>query len=267
MQAGWYLKSADAPVAHWWDGLQYTANTTPLSGYPFPVHADPLAVAAVATPPVSAPPVAAPPATTPPVSTSPYAAAAGAAPYGSAPAGAPAYGAPAAYGAAQPGYTPPSGPPKTGMNKGLLWGLIGGALLLLIIIGVVVAVVVGGLTRPDGGPIAEPDTGDQTTSSPSTAPDEPTDDSTGASGNRGNDATTEGLFVGFVRDGVPSLAGETDESVLAAGYLVCEMFDEGQDFFSISDVIVQSGVAADESIIFVAYSVGALCPEHTESIG
>jgi len=224
MQAGWYLKSADAPVAHWWDGFRYTDSTTPLSGYPFPVHPDPLAAAPVA-PPVVAPPVAAP-----------------------------AVAGPLA-----------AGPPRTGMNRGLLWGLIGGGVLLvLIVIGIVVAVVLSSLARPAPDPILPP-----TTSAPSAAPDEPdepTDAPTGTATDRQADEMTEGVFIDFVRSGVPSLAAESDESVLAAGYLVCEMFDEGQDFFTINEIIAQSGVAEDESIVFVAMAVGALCPEHTDSI-
>ncbi|MGV8883003.1 MAG: DUF732 domain-containing protein [Rhodoglobus sp.] len=353
MEAGWYLKTADATEAHWWDGSQYTTHTSPLTGYPFAVHPDPLAGPSApvappapepiappepivaATPPVSeeppvevpeelpvaeepvvaepvvdaappvfdappvveptfAPPVVEPPFTPPALTTPQFGppeptvtpAPSFGPPQPTTPVAGPpqpSFGAPQPnFDAPHPGYgapqataggaMPPGAPtaPRTGMNKGLFWGIIGGGALILVIIIVLIAnllssvFAVNPITQPDGPSVPVPV---PSATSETTDPEEPQlPDDTGTT-TREIDASTRQVFAGLVTSSIPTLANETEDSIVDGGLAVCSMFDEGQDVTAIGGILTQSGLPVTEAGLFLGYSVAVLCPEYTDSVG
>lgn len=343
MEAGWYLKTADAPEAHWWDGAQYTAHTSPLTGYPFAVHPDPLAAPVAVAPP--APPAAPEPitpepdvASTPepaveppvevqeelpivepvtgePVAVEPIVDAAPpvepatavlppftpptlAAPepqfgppeptvpvaqnFGPPQPTVPAaqnFGAPQptvpviAPGQPHPGYgaTQTAGTstePRKGMNKGLLWGIIGGGALVLIIIIVLIANLLSSVfaSNPITSPVVPPvATSEPTAASEGGDPIElPDDSATGET--REIDASTREIFAGLVTSSIPTLAEEPEDSIVDGGLAVCAMFDDSMNVTDIGTILTQSGLSPSEAGLFLGYSVALLCPEYTDVV-
>jgi len=330
MEAGWYLKTADAPEAHWWDGTQYTTHTSPLTGYPFAVHPDPLAAPVAAAPP--APPAAPEPVAEPVVDAAPAAAAepevaveppvevaeelpvidepvVDAAPVVDVPpvveppfspppltAPEPRFGPPEpavpvtqsfgppqvsqvgppqpTYGAPQAApYLPPAngapGAERKGMNKGLLWGIIGGGALVLIIIIVLIANLLSSVfaSNPITAPVAPP----VATSEPGepAAPGDPVElpEDSNSTGAREVDEGTKEIFASLVISSIPTLANETQSSIVDGGLAVCEMFDESSTPTEVADVLTQSGLSITEAGLFLGYSVALLCPEYTDVVG
>ena len=166
---------------------------------------------------------------------------------------------------------PPGTPtaPRTGMNKGLLWGIIGGGALVLVIIIVLIANLLSSvfaanpITKPDAPSVPVP-----SASSEAADPGDPVelpDDADTTT--REIDASTREIFTGLVTSSIPTLAGESEDSIVDGGLAVCTMFDEGKDVTAIGQVLTQSGLPVTEAGLFLGYSVALLCPEYTDSVG
>ena len=87
------------------------------------------------------------------------------------------------------------------------------------------------------------------------APESP--EAAGASSN-----TTDGRFLQTVRALSPALAAQSDDRLIKNGRITCDMLREGYRQGAMIDAHVTNlGVSESESVLFVAGSVSAYCPD------
>jgi hypothetical protein len=155
------------------------------------------------------------------------------------------------------------------MNKGLFWGIIGGGALVLVIIIVLIVNLLSSVFTAN--PITQPVIPPVSTSEPSesSSPDGPVElpEDTDTEVTRDVDAATRAAFAQLVTASIPTLADESEDSLVGGGLAVCEMFDGGADLISVSEILVQSGLTESESALFTGYSIAMICPKYTDLVG
>jgi len=246
--AGWYLRNQNDNIVHYWDGAAFTGHTNPRTDFDFPVFQEP----------------AAPVAQTAPAPEQPV--------YNPASAPQPAYGSvppqpQPQYGGfpAQPQYG--QAPAKTGVNKPLLFGLIGGGVLLFII-GIIAVIFLilpnGGNDPSDVPPISAP------TSEPSDPSDEPSDEPSEEPSEDPTDEPSDNADrdeAGFVQTinaypGENPYAGVPDQSLIDLGDGVCLIFESGGTVEQVAKALTDAGLPAEYAGYFTATSVRYLCSDY-----
>lgn len=252
---GWYLKSVNDNVAHWWDGQNFTGQTTPRTSYPFDVFpVSHPAVAVTLTPPPYNP-LSAPPPVVVPVAPVQYGAQVNDASQNY------PIPSPQQFIADNPQYGQPSVAPNK--TKGILIAIGCGVVALLAAIIIIVVVVVNnGSNNSNPDPITAPTT-EPVDPAPTTEPAPiPTDEPAPADGVGQAGAVTEAAYAEALKANIGSLANSDPDKLITAGYTICRMFDDGDSVETIANILISSGLEAEDAGMLVGITVPMLCPEH-----